>query len=181
MGPSELLVSIAKTFVGVTEIGGDNRGPQVEAFQRALGTPAVGQAWCVDFVQFCVKTVDEQLGTQTVLAPTQSALQLWKDTDALAMTSDPEVGAVAIWQHYDDAGKPTALGHAGIVIEVVSDTLFKTVEGNTGPSQGVEREGDGVYEKTRLLRAPVGSKMRLKGFLRAWIQPDSASGDTVVA
>ena len=44
-----LLIHEAKRWVGVTEVGGNNRGQVVEIFQKAVGGVANGQPWCMDF------------------------------------------------------------------------------------------------------------------------------------
>ena len=35
MNKQERLIEVAKSFIGTKESGGDNKGPQVEAFQKA--------------------------------------------------------------------------------------------------------------------------------------------------
>lgn len=76
----------------------------------------------------------------------------------LQVLSSPVPGDLVIWQ-YEGASK----GHIGIVTALMAHS-YRTIEGNTGPSQGyIEREGDGVYEKVRHLGG-VG-KMKELGFL----------------
>jgi hypothetical protein len=163
--PHLALVDVAQSYVGVLEIGGDNLGPEVEAFQRSVGGKP-GDPWCMDFVQFCVQEVERKWGWLATIARSGSVLQTWQGTALYArkIKNPPVPGMVAIWMvngsHH---------GHSGIVVGVdaISGT-FETVEGNTGPGKNIDREGDGVYEKTRQLAAlrvrAIGG-MRLVGFI----------------
>ena len=44
-----LLVWSARLWVGMTEVGGNNRGQVVERFQRAVDGKASGEPWCAAF------------------------------------------------------------------------------------------------------------------------------------
>jgi hypothetical protein len=50
----EIMVRVAVSQVGVTEEGGNNRGPRVESYQRATWLAGTGWAWCAAFVCWCV-------------------------------------------------------------------------------------------------------------------------------
>lgn len=169
-----ILAAEAKRWVGLTELGGDNRGQVVEMFQKAVDGKASGEAWCLSFVQFCIKQVDvlwdemtlQTSGMRSRLYPTEHVLTCWNQSPKEHRLTKPEPGCLILWNHTKD-GKPTSLGHAGIVIEVNSDGTCKTVEGNTGDGAGVVREGDGVYKKNRKWDQPAGSMVVL-GFLKVW-------------
>lgn len=152
------LVYEARKWIGVREEGGDNRGPQVEAFQRAVDGKASGEPWCMAFVQFCLK----QVGLDRFVYPSEHCLTVWWKSEKAQRINKPELGCLVFWQH---AGQEAA-GHVGIVAEVFSDGRFMSIEGNTGAGPGVEREGDGVYLRER---SPSGtSVMHVVGFLRPW-------------
>ena len=55
---ARLLIFEARRWVGMTEIGGNNRGQVVEMFQRAVDGKASGEPWCAAFVFFCVGMVE---------------------------------------------------------------------------------------------------------------------------
>lgn len=162
------LVAEAQHWVGTVEKGGDNCGPDVERFQQAVDGKAQGEAWCLAFVQFCVKQVDElfPVGPVNTLVQTEGCLPLWERMPAAQKLQAPKPGCVVLWQHYDAKGNPTTKGHAGIVVAVQSKATVMTIEGNTGPGAGVVREGDGVYQKIRTL-GTTGS-MRVLGFVAPW-------------
>ena len=51
---AETLARIAETQVGVQEHGGNNRGPQVQAYQSATNLAGTGWPWCAAFVCWVV-------------------------------------------------------------------------------------------------------------------------------
>lgn len=158
---------IAESYVGVMEIGGNNQGPEVEEFQKSVNGIADGQPWCMDFVQFCVKQVENNFNWAARIKRSESVISVWMGAEVYKRKALPSRGAIAIWQKIG-----TAHGHCGIVVKVMNDgKTFETVEGNTSPGKTVEREGDGVYEKTRLLSSKSNVQlgtMRLLGFLDAF-------------
>lgn len=157
--PAALLVQVARCCVGVTEQGGDNHGPLVEAFQSAVGSP-MGQSWCMDFVQACIAYVEARLGVQSPVAPGEHCLTVWERSKAICGVSSPIPGDVIVWEHGD-----TQNGHTGIIVSF--DSLrYLTIEGNTSDAAEINREGDGVYQK---FRAKGGSKtFKEVGFLRVF-------------
>ena len=163
----DLLIPTAQKFVGVKEKTGNNDGPEIEMFQKFVDGVAQGEPYCCAFVQYCVGQVDKQLGTKTVLFKTESCMTLWDKTPTKARLQAPERGCVVIWQFIKD-GKPTTSGHAGIVTNVTSTNAFDTVEGNTSDGSGINREGDGVYARTRLTQG--SPTMKVVGFLRPWLE-----------
>lgn len=78
------------------------------------------------------------------------------------VTMTPRPGSIFLMQK----GK-TGSGHAGIVT-AVEGNIIKTIEGNTSPSPvsaDRDREGDGVYEKSRKLIFVATSGLWLRGFI----------------
>lgn len=165
MSKQHRLVEIAKSYIGTKESGGDNKGPQVEEFQRAIGS-AVAESWCVSFIQYCVKKVDAELGGDANQLPqTELVMALWNNGASLRI-DNPEPGCLMLWEHYKD-GKKTGLGHAGIVTRVGVGSV-DTVEGNTSDGSGINRNGDGVYSRQRPIVSSQATTMKVLGFLRVW-------------
>lgn len=156
---AQALITEAKKWIGTREEGGDNHGPSVEAFQKAIDQVAAGEPWCMAFVQFCLKA-----SGGTDLFPSEHCLTVWNRSPVELRRELPEPGCIVIWKM-----RGTSSGHTGIV-ERVNGGLMKTIEGNTGPGQGVERDGDGVYSKSRSSSqtSPRG-RMELVGFLWPWL------------
>lgn len=167
-----ILVFEVNRWVGVTEVGGDNKGQIVEMFQKSVDGKASGEAWCMSFIQFCLKKADELFDEITLSSnvpcgtfKSESVLQVWNNTPA-EHRCQPHPGALMLWQFYKD-GKPTGLGHAELVVGAVANGSVPTVGGNTGTGVGVQREGDGVYKRTRSI---IGSPdMRVLGFIQPWV------------
>jgi hypothetical protein len=174
MDKSTKLIEIAKSYIGTKESGGDNKGPQVEEFQKAIGK-AESESWCVSFIQYCVKKVDAELGGEAnKLSQTELVLKLWNDGKDLRIDK-PEPGCLILWEHYKD-GKRTGLGHAGIVTSVSRDgATVMTVEGNTSDGSGIERNGDGVYARQRATVSSANSTMKVLGFMKPWVESEKRS------
>lgn len=151
--PSAALIAEAKRWVGTKEVG-KNGGKQVNAFQASVGL-STGDPWCMAFVVFCVKAT----GIKPRMKVTSGhCLTVWNDSPK-ELRCGAEPGAVIIWRHGTSSS-----GHTGIVVSVASDGTLTTIEGNTGPEDHVNSNGDGVYLKHR---SPKGSgDMRVVGFLR---------------
>jgi hypothetical protein len=152
-------VALAEAAAEVREVGGPNRGPRVEEFQRSVGLRP-GDPWCAAFVAWCA------MSSRGLSAPPSwcsgSAITTWtkgsrKAGPAGACTPlfvdyRDRVRVGWIWvRAKDEAGAADARrgnwvqGHIGIVI-AVDEVGFHTVEGNTNSAGS--RDGDGVYRKT---------------------------------
>ena len=168
-----MLIAIARSYLGIHEVG-VNDGEFVRMFQSAIGK-AEGEPWCISFIQYCVKMVEDicenvfdhamidgnlkllqSINPLACLIETEHALTLYKT--ALHRKTRAEPGLIAVWQNGD-----TSSGHGGIV-ESVTDDGFTTIEGNTNESGS--REGDGVYRK-KCTYGPRG-KLKLLGFVDPW-------------
>ena len=163
-----MLVFEAQRWVGLKEVGGNNRGQVVEMFQKAVDGKASGEAWCLAFVQFCIQMVDKEYdfvrqmkASKAAVFGTEHCLTLWNKSGEGQKKKSPEVGTIVLWRHGD-----TASGHAGVVTEVLQNGQFKTVEGNTGDGAGVVREGDGVFERIRSVNG--AGTMKVLGFIHPW-------------
>lgn len=156
----EALCAEAEKWVGTKESGGENKGPEVEAFQKAVDGVAQGEPWCMAFVQYCLKAVG---GCD--LPVSERVMTVWEKAPAELKISAPERGCLAIWRQ-----KHGTAGHTGIVLEVLSDTQVRTVEGNTTSGVVLDREGDGVYRRDRAIRPVMGS-LEIVGWLRCWLPP----------
>lgn len=159
--PSELLefvthvevptiLAIARCFVGVREGATNNSGRIVEAFQKIVGD-AVGEPWCMSFVQAVVAIWEARTGRLSAWPATEHCQKAANAARRAGMKratlTDTKPGDVVIWRKID-----STQGHAEIVAEIsfsrlaaISD-LF-TIGGNTGATD--PRDGDGVHLKHR--------------------------------
>lgn len=169
-----LLIHLASQFVGLKE-SKNNTGFFIEKFQKAVDGKAHGEPWCASFMQYLIqytdKTYDEIMQASSEYRSTvhrsEHCLTIWNKTPKENRIYRPEPGCLIIWAHVRN-GKETGAGHIGLVTDILSDSIVKTIEGNTSnPSDKVVREGEGVYSKTRDWHYKYGS-MLFKGFLRVW-------------
>lgn len=167
---ARLLVFEARRWVGITEIGGDNRGQMVEMFQRAVDGKASGEPWCAAFAFFCIEMAESTaaalgMTARSPLHRSEWVQAVWEKSPERMRLESPEPGCLIVWQKWKN-NQPTPSGHIGIVLDQTLDGKVVTIEGNTGDGEGVQREGDGVFSRVRSLEG-VGS-MRVRGFLRVF-------------
>jgi lysozyme len=157
---TDKLLETARSYIGVREQGGNNRGPQVEEFQRAVDGKAVGEPWCMSFVQHCIKSTEAASKVDSKVFSSEHCLTTWNKSPGELKLSKPERGSLAIWQYGNSSN-----GHVGIVDQVNADGTFTTIEGNTSGAVG-DREGDGVFSKTHSTKN--SGDRRLVGFLKVF-------------
>lgn len=160
------LAEIARSQVGVKEIGGNNRGVKIREYQSATNLTPAPWPWCAAFVCWCVaqwlkdkeavRWLGLKISTPYIWRPKTAAafgLIEWANkhpntTEVLPETAQAKVGDIVIFD----------FSHTGIVVGVNKGSI-QCVEGNT--NQQGDREsnsGDGVWLKTRknsLVRAYV--------------------------
>lgn len=139
---SKLLVFIALSYLGVYEIG-NNRGPMVEKFQKAVNPNPTGEAWCMDFVIYCIERVKEYASAiddgfieYPTISQNESVLHVveaYKQDNKIKKA--PSKGDIAVWHR----GKGNVFGHAGIVTSLFHGG-FSAIEGNTF-NKGRTRQG----------------------------------------
>lgn len=154
------MLDLARFHIGVTEQGGNNRGPMVQEFQKAVDGKAQGEPWCMSFIQYLIKKTIEAHGGASAMPETEHCLTAWRKTFIINKFRYPQPGWIVIWQHGN-----TQSGHVEIVSDVLVDSIL-TIGGNTGPGQGIVREGDGVYYRIRSLTDR--GKMNLLGFIKVF-------------
>ena len=168
-------VELAGKFVGVHEKNGQNDGEIVEMFQRADTLPGERYAWCQAFQNSMWRLatggkVQEVNGRKEIrggklLANGTASVPMfrsWAYAHSL-IRSRPLRGDHVLFD-FDGDG---TYDHVGIVVKVLrvlpGAYYLRTREGNTAPEGGNQSEGDGVYEKTRIVRARNTTFVRVPG------------------
>lgn len=159
------LIEIASKFIGVKEEGGDNKGKWVETFQKTVDGKAQGEAWCAGFTQYCVAEVAKLLKIKPTLFKSEHCLTIWNNTPKEKRLKKPVEGCIVVWGMWVN-GKQTASGHMGMVVAPKGTDAFISIEGNTSDGVAVNRNGDGVYKRTRLINSK--GQMRVVGFIDPW-------------
>ena len=129
----------------VRERTGKNDGPQVKLFLKSVGLPE-GYAWCQALVYWAFEQAAIDLMVKNPVprvAGVLECLRLAKANGASIIHDNPQEGDQFIMDF--GGGK----GHTGMVDYVEGEQL-NTAEGNT--NDGGSRDGDGVYERLRLIR-----------------------------
>lgn len=151
---NQLLVPVAMSMLGIQASDID----LINAIRSTVTKPW-NEAWCADFLQTCIAFVEQAKGVVSPLPATEGVLDLWHRSEAYRIDS-PQSGDLILWQL-----GTTLQGHCGLITG--QDTLtFSTIEGNTSNSNGIVRDGDGVFAKKR---AKGGTKTFTQlGFLRCF-------------
>lgn len=135
---------IAEAYLFVREQG-NNHGRWIDFFNQSVST-AAGQPWCLSFLDSCLIQNLEEYGFNHSLALSEHVMTFFRANVAGYETA-PRPGLIMTWNHVG-----SDRGHAGLITKVIDEHHVETVEGNTSPSVAtVDREGDGVYKKTRPL------------------------------
>lgn len=154
------VINEALKCVGMREKGGNNKGSDVERFQRAVDGKASGEPWCMCFVQFIIKEVEAKFKTASKIKRSEHCLTTWRDSPTSMRLTEPAVGCVVIWQHGS-----SEKGHTGFIMDVNGDKLT-TIEGNTADTNSINRDGDGVYKGNRSRKGD--GDMKIVGFLKVF-------------
>lgn len=169
-------VVAAARFLGLTEVQSnakwdnlDTAGPDPIAGELKAELVRVGweTGWpyCAAFCEAVWRKAYLGRGELDVVKRmlTPGCLQSWRNASEKGWTSStPQVGALGVMRKGE-----TQYGHMFIVRAVQNDTLY-TIEANTSPAAGspeAEREGDGVYKKTRRLHFSPSNGLYLLGFI----------------
>lgn len=145
------------------------RGQVVEMFQRIVGRQAVGTAWCMEFVQYCIREVDAFMAAAfgdkqgSPIFKSSMVLDTWSQSPKDLRLTDPEVGSVVMWQTFAD-GKPTDKGHTGIVYRINDDGSYETIEGNVFAPDHSPHKGVFTRSRQRGNTTDLGEI----GFLKVW-------------
>jgi len=154
-------LDLAESYIGTTELTGNNDGLEVEQFLRSVGL-SKGNPYCAAFISFIL---DETPGIKSPTIKTALASKFITNESIDArhvlrgMESIPE-GTIVIWQKGN-----TIFGHAGFVEEQLSRSEFTTIEANTGSgTYGDQSDGDGVWRRQRSIMP--GNYFRITNFTR---------------
>lgn len=158
------IITLARSYIGEQEISG-NAGFKSVRLQNELAKDGwrKGEAWCCYLQEMLWEEAypqHETLFDKLFSANCVLTLENFKKA-GFPISTIPKLGALGIMRKYVE-GKPTQSGHALLVTELVSNTEWKSVEGNTNTAQS--REGEIIAEQKRsLMYKPTG--LRMEGFV----------------
>ena len=151
--PAEF-VRVALHEVGIREQS-PNWSSRIDQYWQSTWYPTGAknrEPWCAAFICWCFAQAAQRFPVQFKLPrdPKAFGFEDWAEDSGLLRTKNPRASQV----------KPGDIivftfSHIGVCVGVVGNSIF-TVEGNTNGDG--EREGDGVYRKTRaasLIRSAI--------------------------
>jgi len=154
-------LSYARDYIGIEELGGDNKGPAVEIFQRSAAIPA-GSPWCAAFVNFCAEMASALKNEWSPLEQVKREgyvqdYYTWATGHGKLVEWDQAAPGDLFLLYFPSKNR---YAHIGFVDYVDYDRMeYATIEGNSNKEGS--REGYEVVTKIR----PIEDKMR---FIR-WV------------
>lgn len=157
VSPAHLI--LAESFIGTTELTGNNDGLEVEQFLGSVGL-SKGNPYCAAFISYILDetpgikspTIRTALASKLITNESIEAKEILRGTEAI-----PD-GTIVVWQKGN-----TIFGHAGFVEEQLSRSEFTTIEANTGSgTYGDQSDGDGVWRRQRSIMP--GNYFRITSF-----------------
>lgn len=154
-------LDLAVSYIGTTELTGNNDGLEVEKFLGAVGL-SKGNPYCAAFVSYILEetpgikspTIRTALASNFITTKSIDAKEVLRGTEAI-----PD-GSIVIWQKGN-----TIFGHAGFVESQASTNQFTTIEANTSSGvYGKQSDGDGVWRRQRSILP--GNYFRITRFTR---------------
>lgn len=146
-------VEWAKKEVGVTEIGGNNKGERVAFYlkEAKIYTPA---PWCAAFVITAFNHCEIQ-HTITAWSPTsfnkKDVIYTGKAFKQAFHKDDVMTMSLSYDKFKEDKSRYLGIGHTGVVVRLYKSSVV-TIEGNTNDDGDRDsRSGDGVFIKRRPL------------------------------
>lgn len=169
LGEVALELALSRVTARVREAGGNNRGPEIDEYARAVGLdPAGAFPWCTSG-GFCVfEEAARQKGVANPFPRTAKAVEVFNRADERYRASNPTPGAIGVLDHgkalASELGAGKRLTDSGHIVFAMAD-LAGDVSANT--NGGGSREGD----RWAIKRWPDGGGPETVhgGLLVAWL------------
>jgi len=143
---------VAKSQLGVKEVGTTNTGVEVDQYLASVGIEP-GHAWCAAFVYWCFDKAARTVGVPNPLPKTGYCpnIESWaKDRGILVPT--PQAGDIFLVRRVPAGERHVRACHTGIVTRVTGGKV-KTVEGNTNDTGSAN--GIGVFALNRTVTGKI--------------------------
>jgi hypothetical protein len=134
-GTNARLIEVAAAEIGTIEEG--NNLTKYGKFTKADGLP-----WCGSFVNWCAA----QAGVK-IHSVVSTAVGAHKFKEINRWSKIPQLGYLAFMDFPNDG--VDRISHIGIVVGLIDDKTCLTIEGNTAPPAGDQRNGGMVMIKVR--------------------------------
>jgi hypothetical protein len=169
----DLVYNRYSVYDKIREIGGNNKGKEVERILGRLGLPA-GQPWCMALYYNMYDDASILLKVKNPIPKTGKVSTFWNKANQQKLTykvipvtqvllgAKLEKADAVIFQRSKTLKDGSFGGHIGSFKEQLSSSKIKALEGNTGSES--EWDGDGAFYRTRTL--PGVSSFKILGFVR---------------
>src|SRR5581483_4662821 len=135
-----VVIAIAESKKGITEVGTSNAGPQIQKYENVTG--AVGEAWCGSFVSWVYLQAGRDIRPQIPHPESvQNILEYARSHGWVQPTDQARGGDMIAWDG------PGTEDHVGIVVKNNGDGTVDYVSGNT-PNPNDPAAEWGVFRKT---------------------------------
>lgn len=162
-------------YLNVRERTNRNDAPEIDRFLAYLGLPK-GLSWCAAFSIYNYKEAASDLHVKQPWPRYGRVAMLWETCKRNPIkyraisADDVRFGSVSlrpgdlpVWANGITRNRDFS-GHTGLVVAQLSHRSFRSIEGNTTPGpEGNQREGGGVYQRTRAIEP---GNFRILGFCR---------------
>lgn len=155
--PLDKLVQIAKSQVGVKEVGGNNRGAKIREYQASTNLKPAPWPWCAAFTGWVIEQWLKEESVVRWLNLKNTTPAQWRPRTAAAFgyikwaKSRPQTTQILSPKAKPQAGDFAVFdfSHIGVIVGVNKDS-FQCVEGNTNQRGTRDSDsGDGVWLKNR--------------------------------
>lgn len=157
---------VANKYIGMKEKPG-NMGFIDDWFENRMKSVGFtpGHAWCAYFAELCFREALPDKSAELDKLFSAGTVQTFRNfRDAgYPISNVPRAGNLVIWQTMR-GGNPQTTGHAGVVVDVVDQDTFHSIEGNT--NDGGSREGYIVAKKLRNVVPNVKDGLKVMGFIQ---------------
>ena len=155
---TQSFISFVESYIGEKEDEGVNRSALIDAINKWFGLP-MGMPYCISALLWCLDQYCKENGISTSLPKRASVVGFFHCVPESLIHDTPEDGDIVCWE-FGNKG----IGHAGLVTEVIDKDTMRTVEFNTSDGKGINRDGDGCYERIRSRH--VSDSFKILGYVR---------------
>lgn len=154
---------IATEQIGVTEATGKNDGPKIKAYLKVTGLPE-GYPYCAAGLSWSYLQAAYELDSNKSMIPFPLTAGSQKIYDHAVKYGKNVEFKPAKYDFFTWRKKDSYLGHIGMIDSVGEKGWVHTIEFNTSPGVGNQRDGDGVWRKKRNIIHPIG-RLYVRGFI----------------
>lgn len=149
----------SRTQVGVREVGGNNRGPEIRRYLASVHLPE-GLAYCMAGIVYSFDMIRGSEELPILRTGSTSSQWHWCMQNGRVMDFTCRRGDIITWRTGNGIQ-----GHVEQIDSVISKAWVITTGYNTSSGTGISRDGGGVYRRRRCT-AHIMGRLTLRGTIR---------------